>query len=46
MSMFGYDKRIKVDFEMVRVCFMVDGEGIIINVLVFLVILFFIFVYF
>ena len=34
MSTFGHDKRIKADFETVRVCLMADGEGIIINALV------------
>ena len=34
MSTFGHDKRTKADFEMVRVCLMADGEGIIIDALV------------
>ena len=29
MSTFGHDKRIKADFETVRVCLMADGEGIL-----------------
>ena len=38
MSTFGHDKRTKAGFEMVRVCLMADGEGIVINTLVSLVI--------
>ena len=34
MSSFGHDKRTKASLEMVRVCLMADGEGIIINALV------------